>query len=159
MLSRVGHTMRTALMAKKILVADDELGVRTVLENVLTSFEYEVLTAANGEEALALAEREKPEVILLDAIMPGIDGLETCRRLKTQEKTRGIPIIMMTGFGIMPAEAETVGAEDLVLKPFNIYDILMRISSICKVLHLTDPHERRLAYREELDRNRSEQKE
>jgi CheY-like chemotaxis protein len=157
MLSRVGQTMRTAVMAKKILVADDELEVRTVLENVLTSLEYKALTAASGEEALALAEREKPEVILLDALMPGIDGLETCRRLKTHEKTRGIPIIMMTGFGIMPAEAETAGAEDLVLKPFSIHDILVRISSICKVLHLTNPHKRQVAYREELDKNRSEQ--
>jgi CheY-like chemotaxis protein len=144
-------------VAKKILVVDDDLAVRTLLQNSLTWFQYEVVTAASGEEALTLAEREKPQVILLDAIMPGIDGFETCRRLKTQEKTRWIPIMMMTGFGIMPADAEAVGAEDLVLKPFNIRDILMRISAISKVGHLTNPHERRLTYLEALGRNLSPQ--
>jgi DNA-binding response OmpR family regulator len=150
--------MRTGVMAQKILVVDDELAVRSLLKDFLTSPEYEVLTAASGEEALTLAEREEPQVILLDALMPGIDGVETCRRLKTQEKTRGIPIIMMTGFGIMPGEAETVGAEDLVFKPFNLADLLMRVSAISRVRHLANPLERLLAYMEELDKNLSEQR-
>jgi len=126
-------------MAKKILVVDDEHTLRSLLTEFLTSLEYEVLTAASGEEGLALAEREEPEVILLDALMPGMDGLETCRRLKAQERTRSIPIIMMTGFSIEPGEAKTVGADDLVLKPFNLGDLLMRVSAIGKVGHLTDP--------------------
>jgi CheY-like chemotaxis protein len=142
-------------MAKKILVVDDEDVVRDMLTDFLTPLEYEVLTASNGEEALALAEREDPEVILLDARLPGIDGLEICGRLKADERTRGIPIIMMTGFGIMPDEAETVGAEDFVSKPFDLDDILMRVSAISKVRHLTSPHERLLAYMDELDRNLS----
>jgi CheY-like chemotaxis protein len=142
-------------MAKKILVVDDEDVVRDMLTDFLTPLEYEVLTASNGEEALALAEREEPEVILLDARLPGIDGLEICGRLKADERTRGIPIIMMTGFGIMPDEAETVGAEDFVSKPFDLDDILMRVSAISKVRHLTSPHERLLAYMDELDRNLS----
>jgi DNA-binding response OmpR family regulator len=150
--------MRTAVMAKKILVVDDEHTVRSLLKDFLTSPEYEVLTAASGEEALALADREEPDVIILDALMPGMDGLGTCRRLGAEEKMRRIPIIMMTGFGIMPGEAETVGADDLVLKPFNLGDLLMRVSAIGKVGHLTDPFERRVAYMEELDGNRSEQR-
>ncbi len=146
-------------MAKKILVVDDELAVRSMLDEFFTSLEYKVLTVASGEEGLTLAEREEPQVILLDACMPGIDGVETCRRLKAQEKTRWIPIIMMTGFGIMPGEAETVGAEDLVFKPFNLDDLLMRVSAISKVRHLTDHFERLLAYMEELDKNLLEQRE
>ncbi len=146
-------------MAKKILVVDDDHNVRSLLDEFFTPLEYEVLTAASGDEALTLAEREEPQVILLDALMPGIDGLETCRRLKTQERTRYIPIIMMTGFGIMPGEADGGGAEDLVFKPFNLADLLMRVSAISKVRHLTDRFERLLAYMEELDKNLSEQRE
>jgi CheY-like chemotaxis protein len=143
-------------MTKTILVVDDEPAVRDMLKDFLTPLEYEVLTAANGEEALNLAEREDPEIILLDVRMPGIDGLETCGRLKIQEETRGIPIIMMTGFGITPDEAQTVGAEDCVSKPFNLPDLLRRVSAIGKVRHLTSPHQRLLAYMEELDKTLSQ---
>jgi two-component system cell cycle response regulator len=146
-------------MGKKILVVDDELTVRSLLKDFLTPLEYDVLTAASGEEALTVAGEEEPQVILLDALMPGLDGIETCRRLKAQETTRRIPIIMMTGFGIMPGQAETVGAEDFVFKPFNLDDLLMRVSAISKVQHLTDGLERLLAYMEELDRNLSAQRE
>jgi CheY-like chemotaxis protein len=145
-------------MAEKILVVDDEFTVRIFLKEFFTSFGYEALTAASGEEALRLAEQEEPRLILLDALMPEIDGLETCRRLKTREKTRRIPIIMMTGYGITPAEAEIVEAEDLVFKPFNLPDLLMRVRAISKVGHLTDRVERLLAYIEELDRNLSGEK-
>jgi CheY-like chemotaxis protein len=143
-------------MAAKILVVDDENTVRDMLKDFLMSLEYEVLTAASGEEALTLAEREDPEVILLDAVMPGIDGLEACRRLKTGEKTTWIPIIMMTGFGVMPGEANGVGAEDLVFKPFDLADLLRRVSAIGKVRHLENRIERLLAYMEELDKTLSQ---
>ena len=146
-------------MAEKILVVDDELAVRSLLKDFFTSLEYEVLTAASGEECLTLAEREEPQVILLDALMRGIDGLETCRRLKTQERTTWIPIIMMTAFGIVPGEAATVGAEDLVLKPFDLSDLSVRVCAISKVRHLTNRVERLLTYMEELDRNLSQQRE
>jgi CheY-like chemotaxis protein len=139
-------------MAKKILVVDDESAVRDMLKEFLTSPKYEVLTAASGEEALALAEREDPEVILLDAFMPGLNGLETCRRLKSGERTSWIPIIMMTGFGLMPGQAHEVGAEDLVFKPFRLADLLRRVSAIGKVRHLENRIERLLAYMEELDK-------
>jgi CheY-like chemotaxis protein len=145
-------------MAKKILVVDDESAVRDLLQEFLTSAGYEVLTAANGEEALALAEQEDPEVILLDAIMPGIDGLETCERLKTQERTAWIPIIMMTGLGAVPGEAYEAGAEDFVFKPLKHADLLRRVSAIGKVRHLENTIERLLAYMEELNRNRSERR-
>jgi len=91
--------------------------------------------------------------------MPGIDGLETCKILKTSDKTRGIPVIMMTGYGIMPAQAEMVDAEDLVFKPFNLGDLLMRVKAISKVRHLTNRIERLLAYMEELDTNLAAEKE
>jgi two-component system alkaline phosphatase synthesis response regulator PhoP len=142
-------------MAEKILVVDDEFTVGIFLKDFFTSLGYEVLIAADGEEALRLAEQEEPRVILLDAMMPGLDGLATCKLLKTQGKTKGIPIIMMTGFGITPAEAEMVEAEDLVFKPFNLPDLLKRVRAISKVGYLTNRVERLLAYMEELDRDHS----
>jgi CheY-like chemotaxis protein len=146
-------------MREKILIVDDEVAVRSVLNHFFTSLKYEVLTAASGEECLTLAERTEPQVILLDAIMPGIDGLETCRRLKTQGSTRDIPVIMMTGYGIMPAQAEMVEAEDLVFKPFNFPDLRMRISAISKARRLTNRVERLLAYMEELHKDLAQQRE
>jgi CheY-like chemotaxis protein len=103
-----------------------------------------------------LSEREDPQVILLDAFMPGINGLETCRRLKAEEMTRWIPIIMMTEFGIMPGEADGVGAEDLVFKPFKLADLFGWVSAIGKVRHLENRFERLLAYMEELDKTLSQ---
>ncbi len=69
-------------MREKVLVVDDEFEIRDVLSNFLTEKGYEVILASNGEEAIELAEKENPHVILLDVKMPGIDGIETCSRLK-----------------------------------------------------------------------------
>jgi CheY-like chemotaxis protein len=148
--------MRRDVMAKKILVVDDEPAVRTMLDEFFTSHTYMVLSAPSGEDALILAEREDPQVILLDAFMLGISGLETCRRLKAGQRTRWIPIIMMTGFGFMPREAHEVGAEDFVFKPFDLADLLRRVSAIGKVRHVENRFERLLAYMEELDKTLSQ---
>jgi DNA-binding response OmpR family regulator len=156
MLSRAGNRMRMGMMPKKILVVDDDRAVRSMLDQFFTSYTYKVLTAASGEDALTLLEREDPQVILLDAVMLGISGLETCRRLKAREKTRWVPIIMMTGFGLMPSEAHEVGAEDLVFKPFRLADLLRRVSAIGKVRHLENRIQRLLAYMEELDKTLSQ---
>jgi DNA-binding response OmpR family regulator len=144
--------MRRDVVAKKILVVDDDRAVRSMLDQFFTSQEYKVLTAPSGEDALILAEREEPQVILLDTVMLGISGLETCRRLKARENTRWIPIIMMTGFGLMAGEAHEVGAEDFVFKPFSLADLLRRVSAIGKVRRLANRFERLLAYMEELDK-------
>ena len=79
-------------MAEKILVVDDDLVIRGLLRELLAEEGYEVILASNGEEAIDLAEIENPEVILLDINMPGIDGIEVCKRLKAQEETRYISI-------------------------------------------------------------------
>ena len=97
-------------MADKVLVVDDEWEIRDVLSKFLTEEGYEVLEASNGEEAIELAERENPQVILLDVIMPGMDGIETCKRLKAEEKTRFIPVIMATVLWDTYAEAIEAGA-------------------------------------------------
>jgi len=106
---------------KRILVVDDEARVREMIEFRLRLFGYEVLHAANGSEALAVASREVPDLVLLDVMMPELDGFQVCARLKQEEATRSIPVIMLTA----KAEAKDVtrafnsGAVDYVVKPYD----------------------------------------
>ena len=140
-------------MADKVLVVDDELGIRDSLSEFLTEEGYQVILASNGEEALELAEKENPQVILLDIKMPGIDGIETCKRLKAEEKTRFIPVIISTALWDTYVEAIEAGAEDFVTKPFNLAEISFRVQSIRNVRYLTNELERAVAYIGELGKN------
>jgi DNA-binding response OmpR family regulator len=143
-------------MKEKVLVVDDEWEVRDVLSNFLTEKGYEVMLASNGEEAIELAEKESPHVILLDVKMPGIDGIETCSRLKEGEKTRSIPVIMITAFQDREIEAYLEGADDFIVKPFNMVEISFRIESMTRIHHLTDELERLTAYIERLRKKQPE---
>ena len=133
------------------MVVDDERDIRDVLSSFLEEKGYEVILASNGEEALELVERVNPQVILLDVNMPGIDGIETCRRLKAAEKSRSIPIIMITAFQDREIEAYLEGADDFVVKPFNMVEISFRVESMLRIRHLSDELERAMAYIVELE--------
>ena len=139
-------------MGEKVLVVDDEWEIRDVLSNFLTEKGYEVILAENGEEAIELAARENPHVIMLDVVMPGIDGIETCRRLKEVEKTRSIPVIMITAFPDKEIEAYLEGADDFVVKPFNMVEISFRVESMLRIRHLSDELDRAMSYIEELQK-------
>jgi DNA-binding response OmpR family regulator len=141
-------------MAEKILVVDDERSTRELLHAFLTKQGYEVILAPSGVEAFQLAKSESPNAILLDWKMPGIDGLEVCRRLRAEEKTRYIPTIIISGFGTTKKEAANAGADDLITKPFDLTELALRIKSVLLIGHLTDPAERLMAYLEELEKNR-----
>jgi DNA-binding response OmpR family regulator len=145
---------RTDTMADTVLVVDDESTIRDLLNVFLPMKGLKVILAANGEEALELAKKNIPKVILLDIIMPGIDGLETCRRLRAEEKTRYTPVILVTGFGAEKVEADDAGADDFISKPFDMEDLALRLKSAIRIGHLTDPAERLLTYMDELDKNR-----
>jgi len=140
-------------MADKILVVDDEREIRDLLQTSLSSDGYEVIVGSNGEEAIELTKRENPQLILLDIEMPGVDGIETCKRLKAEEKTRLIPVIMVTALGDRDIEAYLEGAADVVNKPFDIAELASRVKSMLRVQHLTNEIERGLAYIEELGKN------
>ena len=133
-------------MGDKILVVDDELEIRDMLSRFLTEQGYQAIMAANGEEALELAEKENPQAILLDILMPGIDGIETCKRLKAKEETQFIPVIMTTALWERYMEAIEVGADDFVSKPFNLTELSHRVKSILRVRYLTNELERAVAY-------------
>ena len=106
---------------KKVLVVDDDDRVREMIEFRLTLFGYEVVQATNGQEGLVAVRREQPDLVLLDVMMPELDGFQVCRRLKQDEATKGIPVVMLTP----KAEAKDVtrafesGADDYVVKPYD----------------------------------------
>jgi DNA-binding response OmpR family regulator len=140
-------------MGDKVLVVDDEWELRNLLTEFLTGEGYDVIQASNGEEALELAEKEEPQVILLDVKMPGIDGIEVCRRLKEEDKTRFIPIIMVTALEDRDVDAFVEGADDFVIKPFSLVELSFRVKSMLRIKYLTDDLQRSLAYIEELEKN------
>ncbi len=112
-----------------ILAVDDDANNLAVVRDCLTGFNYTVLVAEDGESAILRADYAKPDLILLDIMMPGIDGFETCRRLKLQESSRDIPVIFMsalaeTGQKVRGLEA---GAVDYVTKPFQQEELLARV--------------------------------
>jgi len=122
-------------MAKqKILAVDDEEDILELLRFNLTREGFAVIGAASGEEALKFARAEKPELILLDLLLPGIDGLEVARRLKKDASTKEIPIIMVTAKG---EEADIVtglevGAEDYITKPFSRKVLVARVRAVLR---------------------------
>ncbi|MYM66993.1 response regulator [Pseudoduganella sp. FT55W] len=123
-----------------VLVVDDIPENLAVLHDALDESGYTVLVANNGEAALLRAAEAQPHIILLDAIMPGMDGFETCRHLKANLATRHIPVIFMTGL----TEAEHVvaafeaGGNDYVTKPLRTSEVLARISSHMQTARLVD---------------------
>ncbi|MFH1201528.1 MAG: response regulator [Candidatus Omnitrophota bacterium] len=104
-------------MGKKILLADDEVGIRTSLTDILEGRGYEVIHAANGQEAIEKARRENPDLVLLDTMMPGIGGIEACRQIKQVEKLP-CKVIVYTGNidAIDAVEARRCGADDYCVK-------------------------------------------
>lgn len=140
-------------MANKVLVVDDKREIRDLLRTSLSAEGYRVVVASNGEEAIGLVKTENPQGILMDIEMPGIDGIETCKRLEADEKTRLIPIIMMTSRGDRDIEAYLEGATDVVNKPFDIVQLAIRVKSMLRVRHLTNELDRALAYIEELGKD------
>jgi two-component system KDP operon response regulator KdpE len=110
----------------KILVADDELSILRTLTRNLSRHGYEVITAADGEEALAQIEENLPDLIILDIIMPGMNGLEVCRRVREWSQ---VPIIVLSAVGQerQKVEALDLGADDYLTKPFGMDELLARV--------------------------------
>ena len=140
-------------MGDKVLVVDDDLDIRSILSDFLPGEGYRVLLAENGEEAIDLAKRENPQAILLDVRMPGIDGVETCRRLKAEEKTKFIPVIMITAYTDNKMDAIDAGADDFVYKPLDLLELSIRIKSILRMRYLNNEIERLAGYIKELQKN------
>ncbi len=123
-----------------ILVVDDLFANRLSLEALLTKANYRVVTAADGKEALALVEREKPALVLLDVLMPVMSGTEVLQELKRRDETRLIPVVMLS---IQSAIADRIdglthGADDYIGKPFNNEELLAKIRALLKIRDLSE---------------------
>ena len=121
--------------AKSILIVDDVPMNLEIITNQLEKRGYIALVARSGEEAVERAESAHPDLILLDVLMPGIDGFETCRRLKQREATRDIPVIFMTALTSTDDKIEGfgVGAVDYVTKPLNAQEVATRVDTHLKL--------------------------
>jgi len=123
-----------ATAKKTILVVDDEKDIVEMMQFNLQRNGYGVITAHNGNDALAMAQRHMPDLIVLDLMMPGLDGNEVTRRLKADPKTSKIPIIILTAKG---EETDivvglTMGADDYVTKPFKIKILMARLGAVLR---------------------------
>ena len=119
---------------KKVLVIDDEGDFLKVMRLRLEASAFEVITLDSGERAMQVAKSERPDLILLDVVMPGKNGSDVCRELKADEATRGIPIIIFTAHypeeeGIKTG-ARWIGADDYMLKPFDSAALLVKIEAL-----------------------------
>ena len=117
------------MAVERILVVDDEPANVELLEQELADAGYQTLSASSGEGALEVSRKKKPDLILLDVMMAGIDGYETCRRLKAAEATRAIPVIFLTALSdsFLKVRGFGAGAVDYVTKPFDNEELLARI--------------------------------
>ncbi len=116
---------------KSILVVDDTPEYLRLLAEILIEQEYRVRPAPNGERALATVQKELPDLILLDIIMPEMDGYEICRRLKADEKTRDIPVIFISALNEVfdKVTAFSIGGVDYITKPFQLEEVLARVQT------------------------------
>ncbi len=114
----------------RILIADDEAHIIKMVEFKLRNLGHEVITASDGGEALEKATSDKPDLVMLDVMMPVMDGFQVLQKLKTQEETKSLPVIMLTAKG---QEKDVVtgfetGAVDYVIKPFSFPELIARIN-------------------------------
>ncbi len=127
-------------MTARVLVVDDIVANVRLLEAKLAAEYFEVVTAMNGLDALDAVQRTKPDIILLDVMMPGIDGIEVCTRLKANPATQHIPIIMVTALD-QPEDrlrGLRAGADDFLTKPVNDISLFCRVKSLVRLKMLTD---------------------
>ena len=119
-------------MKPRILVADDDDGLRQLLRLILAREGFEVFEAANGEQALALAITVDPAVILLDVMMPDLDGYDVCRRLKNDQRTGGVPVVFVSAAEDVARrnDMQKLGAAACIQKPIGPRDLVTRINAV-----------------------------
>lgn len=121
-------------MKAKILIVDDDPDLTNLVKNILEAENYMVFAAESGEEALGEAPKLRPDLIILDIILPGIDGYDTCKILKTDEHTSLIPIIILSiKCGVKDRIAGlNIGADDYITKPFDPDELTARVEAVLR---------------------------
>lgn len=136
-----------------VLIADDNQQNVELLEAHLAGVDCEILTASNGEETLRVVEERRPDLVLLDIMMPKLSGFEVCKRIRANPKTRDTLVLMVTALN-EPADFERgvqAGTDDFLTKPVNKVELLCRVRSLLRVRHLKTQLERTLAYLAEVE--------
>ena len=127
---------RANSLVKNILLIDDEGDILKLAKARLEASGYRVITLDSGERALEVARTEKPDLILLDIVMPGKDGYGVCKELKADKATAGIPVIIFTAQYLdkedVKLRSREAGADDYILKPFDAKDLLGKIKALVK---------------------------
>jgi two-component system cell cycle response regulator len=140
--------MDAAPIRAKILVVDDEAAIREYEATLLSELGHEVLAAADGAEALRLAREKQPDLVLLDIMMPELSGIEVCRQLRADPRTRDVRVIVVSAVDAKRALEESIiaGADDFLAKPINALELMVRVRSILRVRNIPDEEERLEAY-------------
>ncbi|MCB9983240.1 MAG: response regulator [Rhodospirillales bacterium] len=119
-------------MTGKILVIDDDQTILEIIDGVLDANSFQCLKAIDGEKGIAAAKTEKPQAILLDRKMPGLNGNDVLKQLKNDPETKDIPIVMLTGENNISDVAKflELGAQDYIVKPFNNENLITRLKNV-----------------------------
>ena len=151
-------------MTARVLIVEDEEPIQVLLTYNLEADGFRARTTASGEDVPRLVSEERPDLVILDWMLPGISGIEVCRLLRARAETRDIPIIMLTARG---EESERVrglatGADDYIVKPFSVPELMARMRTILRrvnpdavILYGKAPHSRRLLSSHVNDRRKS----
>ena len=136
------------MVNEKILVVDDEEHIAELISYNLTSNGYKVITANNGNDAVKLAVEEKPNLILLDLMIPGKDGYDVCKEVRSNNEIRNTPIIMLTAKSeeldkILGLE---LGADDYITKPFSVRELLARVKAVLRRFSIVEPESNVLVF-------------
>lgn len=117
---------------RKLLIADDEAGIRSLVKMTLESDSYEIIEASDGVQALALTKEHLPQLVLLDVSMPGMSGFEVCRTIKGDPGLKGIRVIMLTAKAQETdiAEGKAAGADDYFTKPFSPVALIRKVEDV-----------------------------
>ena len=136
-----------------VLIVDDNPQNVELLQAFLESLPVKIITASDGVEALDKVEEHKPDLILLDIMMPRLSGFQVCRRIKENVKTRDIQVLMVTALNELGdiEQATECGTDDFVSKPVNKFELLTRVKSLLRVRHLKSELERALTYLNEIE--------
>jgi DNA-binding response OmpR family regulator len=123
----------------KVLAVDDQPANVKLITAVLKR-DYEIIPAYNGEEALEKVDSENPDIVLLDIMMPGIDGYEVCKKIKQGDSTRFTPVVMITALSDVEDRIKAIeaGADDFLTKPINSHELITRTRSLLKAKHFHD---------------------
>jgi two-component system alkaline phosphatase synthesis response regulator PhoP len=150
---RGGLVLKDPKAIPKIVIADDNNQNIELLEAYLSDYECEIRTAHDGEETLQVVEEFKPDLLLLDVMMPRLSGFEVCRKIRSNPNTKDLLILMVTALNEASDLERGVqaGTDDFLTKPVNKVELLCRIRSLLRVRHLKSQLDRTLAYLAEFE--------